>query len=78
MRDLFLLRDDVIFLNHGSYGACPRPVFEEYQRRLLEEFGIEVVATRWQAHPLLRVSVQAYNTPTDINRLAAAVEAVLR
>ena len=31
-RDLFLLRDDVIFLNHGSLGACPRVVFEEYQR----------------------------------------------
>lgn len=32
LRDLFLLRDDVAYLNHGSFGACPRPVFEEYQR----------------------------------------------
>ena len=32
----FLLRPDVIFLNHGSFGACPRPVFEEYQRWQLE------------------------------------------
>lgn len=36
MRDLFLLRDDVVFLNHGSFGACPRAVFEEYQRWQLE------------------------------------------
>lgn len=33
---LFLLRPDVTFLNHGSFGACPRPVFEEYQRWQLQ------------------------------------------
>ena len=32
LRDEFLLRPDVIYLNHGSFGACPRPVFETYQR----------------------------------------------
>lgn len=32
----FLLRDDVVFLNHGSYGACPKPVFEAYQNWQLE------------------------------------------
>jgi hypothetical protein len=28
----FLVRRDIAFLNHGSYGARPRPVFAAYQR----------------------------------------------
>lgn len=35
-RDLFLLDPQVIFLNHGSFGATPRPVFDAYQRWQLE------------------------------------------
>lgn len=31
LRDLFLLDKEVVFLNHGSFGACPKPVFQEYQ-----------------------------------------------
>lgn len=33
---LFLLDPAVTFLNHGSFGACPRPVFEAYQRWQLQ------------------------------------------
>jgi isopenicillin-N epimerase len=36
LRKQFLLRPDVTFLNHGSFGACPRPVFERYQQWQLE------------------------------------------
>jgi isopenicillin-N epimerase len=36
MRELFLLDPKVIFLNHGSFGACPREVFEAQQRWQLE------------------------------------------
>lgn len=32
----FLLRDDITFLNFGSFGACPKPVFQQYQAFQLE------------------------------------------
>jgi isopenicillin-N epimerase len=36
LREEFLLDPDVTFLNHGSFGACPRAVFERYQEWQLE------------------------------------------
>src|SRR5438045_3459611 len=36
MRDQFLLRNDITFLNFGSFGACPKPVFQQYQQFQLE------------------------------------------
>ncbi|HEX5448852.1 MAG TPA: aminotransferase class V-fold PLP-dependent enzyme [Gaiellaceae bacterium] len=46
MREHFLLDPDVVFLNHGSFGACPRPVFETYQafQRELERQPVEFLA----------------------------------
>ncbi|MCY3865992.1 MAG: aminotransferase class V-fold PLP-dependent enzyme [Chloroflexi bacterium] len=35
-RNDFLIRDDIIFFNHGAFGACPKPVFECYQAWQLE------------------------------------------
>ena len=48
LRDMFLLNPGVIFLNHGSFGATPRPVFEEYQRwqRELERQPVEFLGRR--------------------------------
>lgn len=36
LRNQFMLRPDVAFLNFGSFGACPKPIFEDYQKWQLE------------------------------------------
>ena len=55
----FLLDRELSFLNFGSFGACPKPVFEEYQnwQRKLEaspvqfitKFGLEALAESREA-----------------------------
>src|SRR3954452_1513908 len=59
----FLLDPDVVFLNHGSFGACPVPVFESYQRWQLEleRQPVEFLGRRY--HDLLdeaRSAIAAY------------------
>jgi len=51
LRDLFLLRDGVVFLNHGSFGACPGPVFKTYRhwQLELERQPVEFLARRFVA-----------------------------
>jgi isopenicillin-N epimerase len=48
MKHLFLLDPDVVFLNHGSYGACPRPVFDAWQdwQREMERNPVEFLSRR--------------------------------
>ena len=43
LKQKFILDKDITFLNHGSFGACPRPVFEDYQnwQRELEKQPVE-------------------------------------
>ncbi len=71
LRELFLLDPEVVFLNHGSFGACPRPVFEVYQawQRELEWQPVEFLQRR--ANTLLdeaRTRLAAYvnATPDDL------------
>jgi isopenicillin-N epimerase len=48
LRSHFLLDPAVAFLNHGSFGACPRPVFEQYQawQRQIELEPVQFIGRR--------------------------------
>lgn len=47
----FLLDPSITFLNHGSFGATPKPVFREYQRwqKELEQQPVEFLGRRFNA-----------------------------
>lgn len=51
LRKYFLLDPTVTFLNHGSFGATPKPVFRAYQRwqRELERQPVEFLGRRYAA-----------------------------
>ena len=46
LKPLFQLDPEITFLNHGSYGSCPKPVFEVYQdwQRKLEAQPIKFMS----------------------------------
>jgi isopenicillin-N epimerase len=89
LRSEFLLDPDIIFLNHGSFGATPRPVFESYQRwqRVLEREPVDFLGRK--ATELLRESrtvladylgaqvdnlVYVTNATTGINIVAHSID----
>lgn len=43
----FLLNPEIAYLNFGSFGACPKPIFEDYQKwqRELEYEPVQFIAT---------------------------------
>lgn len=69
LKDEFLLDPAVTFLNHGSFGACPREVFDVYQgwQREMECQPVEFFARRYddlldEARTILAAYV---NCPSD-------------
>ena len=48
MKSQFLLDQNITFLNHGSFGSCPKPIFEEFQRfqRELESDPVEFITKK--------------------------------
>lgn len=86
MRAHFLLEEDVVFLNHGSFGACPRPVLDaqtEIRARMEREpvrfFLRELEPMLDDARAFVAELVGA--DPTDlafVRNATAGVNAVLR
>ncbi len=50
LRSEFLLDPDIHYLNHGSFGACPREVFDDFQnwQRILENNPIDYFTRQLQ------------------------------
>ena len=44
------------------------------QKRLLDEFHIEIPVITWQSRPFVRLSVQGYNSPAEIQQLLIALQ----
>jgi isopenicillin-N epimerase len=59
LKELFLIDPSVIFLNHGSFGATPKPVFEAYQKWQLELERQPVLFLGREFDGLLRKSREA-------------------
>ena len=80
---LFLLDPDVVFLNHGSYGACPREVFQAYQdwQLTLERQPVEFLDSRRALSPrtqaVREAMAQAFGArPDDIVAQVNATQAL--
>lgn len=52
MKDLFLLDPKLTFLNHGSFGACPKSIFENYQsfQREMESDPVYFIQKKFAKH----------------------------
>ena len=52
MKDLFLLNPEFTHLNHGSFGATPKPIFENYQsfQREMEMDSVYFIQKKFAEH----------------------------
>lgn len=89
MRELFLLNPDIVFLNHGSFGACPREVLQaqfnwqlEVERNPVEFFARRSAGLLLQARKSLATLFSTAaenlvfipNTTTGVNMVAHSLQ----
>lgn len=86
VRHHWLLEDDVIFLNHGSFGACPKPVLEvqQFWRNRLELDPVRFMTRELPAQlPVARTALATFlnGDPDDlvlVQNATTGANAVLR
>ncbi|MGH2517117.1 MAG: hypothetical protein ACRDHP_15815, partial [Ktedonobacterales bacterium] len=66
----------------GQMRAVPLPVLPgmsaaDLHARLWEDYQVEVPITDWQGWRFVRVSIQAYNSEQDVERLVEGLAAAL-
>jgi isopenicillin-N epimerase len=69
----------VLYAWYAQMAAFPLPPCDAgaLQRRLYEEYRIEVPIIEWGGRQSMRVSLQGCNTPEDVEALLGALEALL-
>ncbi|MFI6368576.1 aminotransferase class V-fold PLP-dependent enzyme [Nocardia sp. NPDC050630] len=78
-REMFLLDPGVTYLDHGAFGACPRPVFEKYQawQRELERSPVALLGRRIEDElATVRAQLGAY-VGADVDELALILNATV-
>ena len=80
-RQFFLLDFSIHFLNHGSFGACPIPVFQTYQewQRRLENQPVLFLGREFSDYDLQARKILAeylYTIPSNISFVTNATQGV--
>ncbi len=60
--------------------AAPLPADTDIitlKKRLYDEYRIEIPLIEWNSHKLIRVSIQGYNSPEDVEHLLSALKSIL-
>jgi isopenicillin-N epimerase len=50
---------------------------EAFQKRLYDEFRIEIPVFLWNDLPLIRISVQGYNSSDDVDKVVTALKKLI-
>lgn len=69
--------DSTEWFSQMFVARLPKATAEQLREALWPEFKIEIPLPEWNGDSLVRVSVQAYNTPEHMERLLGAIEKYL-